>query len=62
MEYDDLSGEIGPLVGATLRDATYFNMCAQDPDAAARFACIVNAAMPPTFADECVPGDGLGHY
>jgi hypothetical protein len=62
MEYDDLSGEIGPLVGATLRDATYFNMCAQDPDAAARFACIVNAAMPPKFADECVPGDELGYF
>lgn len=62
MEYNDLAGEIGPLVGATLRDATYFNMCAQNPELAARFACIRNAAEPPTFADECVPGDDLGYY
>jgi len=62
MEYNDLSGEIGPLVGATLRDATYFNMCAQNPELAARFACIRDAAEPPTFADECVPGDDLGNY
>jgi hypothetical protein len=62
MEYNDLSGEIGPLVGATLRDASYFNMCAQNPELAARFACIRAAAEPPTFADECVPGDDLGYY
>lgn len=54
-ESSDIPSVVSPLASATLRPALYFADCAQDPDVAARFACVTDPGQSPFF-EPCAEG------
>ncbi len=54
-ESSDIPSVVSPLASATLRPAMYFADCAQNPDVAARFACVTDPGQSPFF-EPCAEG------
>jgi hypothetical protein len=61
IEQMDLSGQRSPLTGATLKDATFFTTCAQQPEVRDRFDCVKAAMTAPEFS-QCAEGMDFDYY